>query len=386
LEAFSSGLPFDPYEAIENLLEEKYCQDTQRKATRQVLGSLYYLVRPLMGVKTRRLLQRYALRDWQQIDFPAWPIDNTVDKLRGVLLFLSMALSGRDQVYFEWFWPETFQGCVLITHDVETGEGLRFAERLAEIDRSYGFVSSFQLVPEERYEISPLLVENLKEQGHEIAVHGLNHDGRLFSSEQIFRSRLPRILSYAESLGASGFRSPVLYRDPTLLKEIGLDYDMSYPNVGHLDPQRGGCCTVFPFFLGSVVEVPLTTSQDYTLFHILTAEPLEVWREQISKIVSWKGLVSVNVHPDYILGRREEEIYRQLLFYLGELATKHRLWIATPGEVSRWWRERSSRGLLRVEQQDQTQTNGEGKRAGVGIAAGRSLEEFCYWCEERALA
>src|SRR2546425_12755629 len=31
---------------------------------------------------------------------------------------------------------------------------------------------------------------------------------------------------------------------------LDFSYDMSVPNVAHLDPQRGGCCTVMPYFVG----------------------------------------------------------------------------------------------------------------------------------------
>jgi hypothetical protein len=31
------------------------------------------------------------------------------------------------------------------------------------------------------------------------------------------------------------------------MKYLCFAYDMSIPNVAHLDPQRGGCCTIMPF-------------------------------------------------------------------------------------------------------------------------------------------
>jgi hypothetical protein len=51
---------------------------------------------------------------------------------------------------------------------------------------------------------------------------------------------------------------------------------MSVPNVGHLEVQRGGC-TVMPYFIGRIVELPVTTSQDYSVFDSegLLQRPLE---------------------------------------------------------------------------------------------------------------
>ena len=53
---------------------------------------------------------------------------------------------------------------------------------------------------------------------------------------------------------------------------------MSVPNVAHLEPQRGGCCTVMPYFVGDVLELPLTTIQDYSLFHILGDYSTTLWK------------------------------------------------------------------------------------------------------------
>jgi hypothetical protein len=69
-----------------------------------------------------------------------------------------------------------------------------------------------------------------------------------------------------------------VYRNLECFDAFRLDYDMSVPSVAHLDPQRGGCCTVMPYFIGDLVELPLTTTQDYSLFHILGDHSLDLWR------------------------------------------------------------------------------------------------------------
>ena len=63
--------------------------------------------------------------------------------------------------------------------------------------------------------------------------------------------------------------------------DLKFSYDMSVPNVAHLDPQRGGCCTVMPYFLGDILEIPVTTVQDYTLFSILDDYSIDLWKRQI---------------------------------------------------------------------------------------------------------
>ncbi len=80
---------------------------------------------------------------------------------------------------------------------------------------------------------------------------------------------------------------------------------MSVPNVGHLDPQRGGCCTVMPYLLGDVLELPLTTTQDYSLFHIMRDYSTKHWQRQMNLIMGRHGLISFNIHPDYVIAPRE---------------------------------------------------------------------------------
>ena len=130
---------------------------------------------------------------------------------------------------------------------------------------------------------------------------------------------------------------------------------MSVPNVAHLDPQRGGCCTVMPYFIGRILELPLTTTQDYTLFHILNDYSIELWKRQIGLILEQHGLVSFVTHPDYLIPKRALATYLALLEYLSQLRSEGKIWMTLPGEVDAWWRQRSrmrlkySEGKWRIE-------------------------------------
>jgi hypothetical protein len=116
---------------------------------------------------------------------------------------------------------------------------------------------------------------------------------------------------------------------------------MSIPNVGHLEAQRGGCCTVFPYFIGNILELPVTTTQDYSLFYVLRDYSLDLWKTQVNTILSKHGVTSFIVHPDYIQTRRADNLYRNLLDYLTRHRAERGLWITTPGELNDWWRQRS---------------------------------------------
>ena len=138
-------------------------------------------------------------------------------------------------------------------------------------------------------------------------------------------------------------------------------------NVAHLDPQRGGCCTVMPFFLGNVIELPLTCTQDYTLFHILNDYTLSLWRKQIALVREQHGLISLIVHPDYILERRAQDTYRALLEYLAQVREEKNVWTPLPRDVAAWWRQRSQMNL--VYKDDAWKVEGPGsERARVALA------------------
>ena len=148
---------------------------------------------------------------------------------------------------------------------------------------------------------------------------------------------------------------------------LAIAYDMSVPNVGHLEVQRGGCCTVMPYFIGRIVELPVTTSQDYSLFRILKDFSNDLWKDQIESIMSRHGLLSFIIHPDYQDAERTRHAYRMLLDRLSGLREAGMCWITLPGDVERWWRQRSR--LTLVQEGGQWRIEGPGKeRARIAYA------------------
>ena len=174
----------------------------------------------------------------------------------------------------------------------------------------------------------------------------MNHDGRLFDSKQEFLRRAKLINRYGREYGARGFRAGVLYREPEWYDALEFAYDMSMPNVAPLDPQRGGCCTVMPYFIGDILEIPVTTVQDYTLFHVLNERSIDLWKSQIDLILRKNGLLSFIAHPDYLMERCTLSVYEALLDYLRELREKTPLWCALPREIDEWWRARNKMAVV----------------------------------------
>ncbi len=224
------------------------------------------------------------------------------------LLLMSLRASGAKSVPFIWFWPEGHSSCAIMTHDVETKAGRDFCPTLMDIDDAHGIKSSFQIIPEQRYGVTEEFLELIRGRKFEIAVHDLNHDGHLYKNREQFLRRAVAINSYGQTFQADGFRAAVLYRKQLWYDALQFSYDMSVPNVAHLDPQRGGCCTVMPYFIGKILEIPVTMVQDYTLFNILNDYSIGIWREQTKRVMEKHGLMSFIIHPDYVIGARQRAI------------------------------------------------------------------------------
>jgi len=340
-------LPFDFEQVVEGLRYELYARASDESLTLQsALKRLYYLARPLLPIVIRKRLQQLHAKGWEEIPFPHWPVDRTVDSVFEHLLLLSLKSSGADRIPFIWFWPHGAPSCAIMTHDVETRAGRDSCTTFMDIDNAFGINASFQIIPETRYEVTPSFRDSITGRGFELAVQDLNHDGHLFMNKRQFMARVGRINSYGRQWAAEGFRAAVLYRKQEWFDALDFSYDMSVPNVAHLDPQRGGCCTVMPYFVGKILELPVTTIQDYTLFHILNEYSIDLWKQQMNLIMERHGLMSFIIHPDYIKGSRERGIYEALLAHLVQLRDQNGVWIATPGEVNRWWRQRRDMELI----------------------------------------
>lgn len=361
-------LPFDADEVLDNLRLERYVSAAEQgHPANSLAGRAYYFVRPLLPVGVRRHLQKARLSSWRDLKFPQWPVDRTVDDTMSDLLLLSGRAHQVTKVPFIWFWPEGATAAAVVTHDVETDRGRDACPTVMDIDESFGFKGAFEVVPEKRYEVTPAYIDSIWKRGFEVAVHDLNHDGHLFRDKETFQRRAAKINTYRTRFRAEGFRAAVLYRNQEWYDALDFSYDTSVPNVAHLDPQRGGCCTVMPYFVGKLVELPVTITQDYSLFHILNDYSINLWKQQAELVMQSHGLINVIIHPDYSISPRERAVFDALLSHLAKLRDERGVWAALPKDIARWWRQRSAMKL--IEDKKGLRIEGEGKeRARIAYA------------------
>ena len=185
-------LAFDPVQVVDNLRLERYPVPTEsgNLLTKGRIRNTYYSIRPFVPLSVRRLFQKMYFRRWDELPFPTWPVDRTVENIHEQLLVLAMKSRNVRKVPFVWFWPDAARSCTIMTHDVETSSGMKFCPQLVDLNDSFGIKSSFQVVPEDRYEVPPSFLENIRKRGFEVNVHDLNHDGQpLQRPGKVFESR-----------------------------------------------------------------------------------------------------------------------------------------------------------------------------------------------------
>lgn len=333
-------VPFDLSEAYENLVAERWRRGAPPRALTAHQLSLYYRVKRFIP-RRAQLLARRALIRWQGTpDFPAWPLDESVDRLLRFYVRCQLLAAGQRQLSFDWFWPASARAAAILTHDVESAEGLRLAVELADLEEERGLRSSFNIVAR-WYRLDYGILDDLRRRGFELGVHGVYHDRSMFADRGSFEAQVPVVREMAARVGAAGFRSPATHRVFDWLADLPVDYDCSMPHSDPFEPLPGGCCSLWPFFIGRVVELPYTLPQDHTLFTLLGHRSISLWRQQLERICRRHGLVQVVTHPDpgYMGDRRKRALYVEFLDVLRE---RPALWRPLPREVAEWWRQRDA--------------------------------------------
>jgi glycosyltransferase involved in cell wall biosynthesis len=315
----------------EHFLHERY----QHGGHRDAAIHAYYALKPLLPRRTQLTIRRGYARVQARRTFPAWPAEPLLVERREAELRRRVADAPGGRVPLVNYWPDGLRYAVVLTHDVEGPAGLANIDRVREVERRHGFVSSWNFVAEQ-YPIPNGLFDALRADGCEIGLHGIRHDDSLFRERATFERDLPAIRRYLADWGAVGFRSPATHRNADWMAELPVLYDSSFPDTDPFEPQPGGCCSILPFRFGNVVELPITLIQDHTLWEILRDPGIDRWVHKSRWIMRHHGLVNVIVHPDYVCPARLELYDRFLAF----VAAQPGGWHALPRDVALWWRQR----------------------------------------------
>jgi peptidoglycan/xylan/chitin deacetylase (PgdA/CDA1 family) len=297
----------------------------------------YYMLKPFLPRPVIRLLRQFYSRASSSERELGWPIEGRYARFQWEMMQQLLELKGDDTLAFRSFWPEGHRFAFVLTHDIERAEGQAFVRTVADLDESFGFRSIFNFVPE-RYPLDYELMAELRERGFEIGVHGLKHDGKLFSSHQEFMRRAERINHYLKEFKAVGFRAPLTHRQPEWMQALDIEYDLSFFDTDPYEPVPGGVMSIWPFQLGRFVELPYTLVQDHTLVMVLGETTPDIWLEKIAFIEEHHGMALALTHPDYLKNKTVWKVYAD---FLEAMSKRSGYWHALPCEVARWWRARA---------------------------------------------
>jgi hypothetical protein len=275
--------------------------------------SIYYNLKPIIPRKIQIICRRRAVLHKRLSYATIWPIYEKAKKPPAGWLG----------------WPKGKKFALVLTHDVETEIGYRRCYDLMALEKELGFRSSFYFVPE-RYTVSAELRHLLINNGFEVGVHGLYHDGRLFKSKKIFQRRAILINHYLKEWKAAGFRSPAMQHNLDWIHDLNIEYDASTFDTDPFEPQPDGVGTIFPFWVqrdaskAGYVELPYTLPQDFTLFTLMGEKTIDIWKQKLEWVVANEGMALLNVHPDYMnfgnsrncAGEYPAEYYRELLEHI----------------------------------------------------------------------
>jgi len=302
-----------------------------------ILNGAYHTLKFLIPRRLQIALRRCYVNRKRPLHERDWPIDDSAAKPPA-------GWSG---------WPGGKKFALVLSHDVETAEGLAPCGALMEIEERLGFRSLFSFVAGD-YEVPEALRKSLKTGGFEIGVHGLHHNQNLFQSVSKFRKQAVEINRTLKAWGAVGFRTPGMYHNLDLLHHLDIEYDGSTFDTDPFEPQPDAAGTIFPFWVSNgtsgkgYVELPYTLPQDFLLFILMEEKSIDIWKKKLDWVAAQGGMVLLNVHPDYLNLGEKPHYEKYPLNYYGELLEyiksryEGEYWHALPREVARFWAQNYS--------------------------------------------
>ena len=220
------------------------------------------------------------------------------------------------------------------------------------------------------------LVRKLGRRGVEFAVHGYIHTDHksLSLQEQTRHFKKAKDTFVACQIPFTGFRAPYLRANDETLEALGkLDFVYDSSHVMQWDvvdrtkysqnewseysklldfyqPRDDAHYLTLPRFINGLVEIPVSIPDDESMVDRLgirdIAEITRIWEVMLQRIYDRGELFTLQLHHERIsfCGSALETILKKAR----EL--KPPVWIATLGEIAKWWKERS-RFTFEVEPQ-----------------------------------
>lgn len=380
--------------ALASLLDESYrgpeSGSGATRPCRAAYGLYYRLPEPVRGLLQRRVyarLRRKLARDAQSSEYP---VDATGWLLVELVTALVSAAAGRLVRLAPW--PAPYGAAAALTHDVEP---TRFAYRgglatLGERIAASGHPATIGLVARAaRRHLRHAGVESMRRA--EVLCHGLEHRGEtLAGSRAEIAVRLTAAQTELErALGRRlhGFRSPRLDRSRDLLwalDQAGFAYDSSYPDVDRETTSRFGAgvrlnipfrppidgeagrvqpsgCLELPVAAPDCIQ-PLFAGDDVPTLRAAVAA-------KIAFVCATGGLYVGIVHAG-VFGRADAARRGEHLDFVARQLRRPEVWLASAGDVARWWRQREGLRLCVLADRVEVTNGGEHTVEGARLLVG----------------
>nr|CRH05324.1 protein of unknown function [Candidatus Magnetococcus massalia] len=248
--------------------------------------------------------------------FPGWPLDLSSD-------FAADCTGENPSLWREGATP------VILSHDLDSQEGVENLERwFLELEERYG-ARSMNYVVACGWQLDRGQMARIKARGHELGIHGYDHANRTaFVGAAERQERLDAMQQVAQQIGATGYRAPSLLRTPELLAALAGRYrhDSTIPTAGGLFPMPdNGSATARPYWLGELLEIPLSMPRDGSL-RFLGHSPeqiSQIWIHSAQQIARSGGVVVLLTHCEERFSGNPEMLsaYEAFLAFIAESDT-----------------------------------------------------------------
>ncbi|MFA4887182.1 MAG: polysaccharide deacetylase family protein [Candidatus Nanoarchaeia archaeon] len=330
---------FDPKETIDFLTAEKYVR--KHKPLQSKLPFHYHKI-PFRFYVGKVQSKLYSLRKKEAL-FPSWPFEYSVEFIRALFSYCTSQLQKNKATEI---WPKHKKIAFCLTHDVDTGQGLKRVKPFADLEAKHDFSTTWFFVGK-YYPHNHTFLQQLVDQGNEIGCHGYNHDGKLaYLPPHKIKERLNACLPFIQRYNITGFRTPSMISSETLSNILPsyFSYESSYADTELVSPDANnrGSCTLFPYYKNNFLQIPHTLPMDSTLLFLgyTPQQILSAWIEKLELIKRIGGLALLDTHtePHFSGQPKMIPIYKQFLDVLE--SQKKEMWMPTVGELANHWKKK----------------------------------------------
>jgi len=210
---------------------------------------------------------------------------------------------------------------IIITHDIDTEDGLFRIEPFIEIEKNNKIKSTYFIPLEIIKKHSNYIIKKIIEKGLEVGIHGIDHSNREIYQLKKLERELIKNNSLIKELKIKGYRSPSLFRSENLYRVLSkyFYYDSSVSDfeTNMHYAKRSGCCTVFPFKRNNMIIIPISSPIDSFLLSLNYSPEsiLEIYLKKFEYIKSINGYYCFLNHIEKIYSANElmEKIFEKFI-------------------------------------------------------------------------